>query len=192
MRPLIAALALLPTLAFAADPNALAEKEARQFLRPCQPGETQQLCLIHQRNFIEQYVYAKSGEKGGQSSTADSFDTHHLMTEPSLSIGLGMPQNQIQSCAWRVVIVQYGHSDIWAADTGMVRSACGTLDQTGQAIALRRADELLRELRTNPARMPSLDWEPKVTGLAPSPPVKGPGRIIDVTQDPPKPPSSRR
>jgi len=192
MRTIIAALAFLPMVAFAADPNALAEKEARQFLRPCPAGEDQKICLINQRSFIEHYVNAKAGVHRGQSNTADCFDTNHLMTKEILNSYLGLPQNQIQSCAWRVVIIQYGHSDRLVGDTGMVHHACDMLDKTQQAIALRRADELLRELRTNPAREPDEGWEPKVTGLAPSPPVKGPGRIIDVTQDPPKPPSSRR
>jgi hypothetical protein len=163
MRALVALLILLPTLAAAADPNALAEKEARSFLRPCPAGPNQQLCLLHQRNFIEQYVYAKSGDDIAQRSTAESFDTNHLQTEEVLSGYIGMPQNQLQACAWWLVVAQSGK---YTVDPGpIVRATCAKLSPTMQPLAMHRADELLHELRTTPAREPSDDWEPIVAGL---------------------------
>jgi hypothetical protein len=172
MRSFLAA-ALCTALAFPAfadaasppDPNQLAEREARQFLRPCEPrykGEYVQLCLVDQRNFIEQYVYAKAGDYMAQGSTAYSFDTHRLPDDLSWT---GMPQNQVQSCAWRIVIVQYGHPDVQPFDAELMGPACSPLSRVEQVVAGRRADELLRSLRASPARMPADDWEPAMPGL---------------------------
>lgn len=163
-------LTVLPTISLAADPNQAAEREARQFLTKCPPGEAQETCLIHQRNFIEQYVYAKAGDHAGQTSTAASFDMHH---PPDDTTCLGLPQNQIQSCAWRIVIVQFGAPSPYPTDIDarMIQDGCGKLSPVEMAISERRADELLRELRTHPAATPSDDWEPRVAGLAPTPPV---------------------
>lgn len=146
----------------ASDPNQIAEREARQFLRPCAEkyqGEAIQLCRIDQRNFIEQYVYAKAGDYLAQGSTALSFDTQH---QPDDLSWVGMPQSQIQSCAWRIVIIQYGHPEVQHFHADVMRSACALLDPAEQFIAIRRADELLRSLRVNPARIPPDDWEPVV------------------------------
>jgi hypothetical protein len=164
MRGLIIALVVLPTVAFAANPQQLAENEARGFLRPCKPGGDQQICLINQRNFIEQYVYAKAGDHDGQTSTADSFDTNHLMTKEVLVNYLGMPQNQIESCAWRIVVLQGGHSAPRVEDVAMVHHACGTLDKAQRQSAGGRADDILRSMRTMPVPMPSDDWEPLAAG----------------------------
>ena len=165
MRHLILALALLPTIALAAAPNAAAEREARSFLPPCKPGPDRQLCLIHQRNFIEQYVYAKAGDFPAQRSTAESFDTLHLKTDAVLSDYVGMPRNQLQSCAWWLVDAQQDTS--LANPDALIRHACGGLGGVMQSLAMHRADLLLHELRTHPARMPSDDWEPIVAGLKP-------------------------
>jgi hypothetical protein len=166
MHHLLAALFLLPSIAFAADPNVMAEKEARSYLRPCPPGPDQQNCLMSQKIFIEEYVWAKSGERSGQSGVADAFNPDSRKNTDNAKMYLGMPQNEIQSCAWRLVIVQY-QSDVWEADKSMVRLICGRLDQPSQVLAMRRADQLLRELHTNPAREPAADWEPKIAGLRP-------------------------
>ena len=171
MRRLLVLLCLSPLLAVAAEAaqpappaaNQRAEKEARSFLRPCPSGPDQKLCLTNQQNFIEQYVYAKSGDRGGQSSTSASFDTDHVKAPDDNYDYLGLPQNQIQSCAWRIVMAQ--SADTQTGDTAIVSRKCGLLDHAGQTLALRRADELLHELRTSPAKTPSDDWEPKVEGL---------------------------
>ena len=157
-------LLLAPSVGFAANPNATAEKEARSYLQPCKQDaeDARQLCLLHQRNFIEQYVYAKANDRSGQGSTAYSFDTRHKDDDLSW---LGMPQNQIQACAWRRVISQIAGSKSAPDASRVAQNACEVLQPHEQTLALRRANELVRELRTHPAATPKAGWEPKVPGL---------------------------
>jgi hypothetical protein len=173
-------LLLVPQVALSATPNAAAEKEARSYLRPCKQSDEdlRQLCLLHQRNFIEQYVYAKANDYLAQSSTAGSFDTRHKDDDLSW---IGMPQNQIQSCAWRLVIVQIADPESPSSSSYAAQSTCGVLQPLEQTLALRRADELVRELRTHPAAMPDDDWEPKVRGLVDEP---LPPKALDSTAEP--------
>ena len=162
-------LLLSSSLAQAQLANRRAEAEARSFLSPCKEvSEEQPLCRLHQRNFIEQYVYAKAGDLGAMGSTSSSFTRHPLTEDPHL-FDLGSPaENLVQACAWQMARAEAtrGGNGI---ERGTAAERCRTLNQTERLAAGERAAQLLRELRAAPASTPSGDWEPVVAGLKPSP-----------------------
>jgi hypothetical protein len=136
-----------------------AEAEAIHFLTPChQPTEDQQgLCEQNQLNFVEEYILAKSGDTSGMGSTALSFMPP--WNEEDRQSDIGMPQDQVQACAWRLVIAQYQHGTVnaYSADQ-LVQSTCRPLSPLRAAAAEQRADRLAQELQTSPAEAPSDDW----------------------------------
>jgi hypothetical protein len=146
-----ATLCFLAPPACAADPNAAAEREAHVWLAPCKENDKQrqQLCLSNQRNFIEQYVWAKAGSLSSMGSTVASF----LPTDASNPLHLGMPQSLMQSCAWQAVRMQSTRGQV-ASERALMLEICRKLTPNEIAAADDRAEQLLRELRTTPARLP--------------------------------------
>ncbi|HEX3982401.1 MAG TPA: hypothetical protein VHX12_01785 [Acidisoma sp.] len=163
MLRLAIALLLLCTAAHAQDANKRAEAEAIHFLSPChQPTEDRQgLCEINQTNFVDEYILAKSGDVGGMGSTALSFTPP--WNEENRQEDIGYPQDQLQACAWRLVIAQLQRGTLNApvADD-LVRTACTPLSPVRAAAAEQRADHLAQELQTSPAAAPGDDWCPRI------------------------------
>jgi hypothetical protein len=148
-----------------------AEAEARAYLPACTEKDDgrQQLCLITERNFVEQYVYAKAGDVVAMGSTAASFDenaeSEEFKKDPAYNGGAGRPFNAVQTCAWRMVIVDqpvppHGRIDVELADI-----ACRQLSDAGRAKAMFRAREVEREIGQHITPMPPEDWEPTMLGL---------------------------
>ena len=167
---------LITAPAAAQTPNQKAEAEARSFLIKCAfPDDRQFSCLIHQRNFIEMYVYAKAGDLSGIGSTADSFqpskaDAPGYMTE----MDIGMPVSPLQSCAWWIVRASAPLRDSQRKEGPMLQQLfrngriqlandiCAHLSDDDRVAARRRAEVLIKELHTTPAQMPPDTWEPTV------------------------------
>jgi hypothetical protein len=196
MHQLVALLALLalvapvlvPAACLAQPANQRAEKEARSWLIPCElTGTRQDTCLQAQKNFIEQYVYAKAGDAGAQHSTASSFGSS-AFNDPEGLNRLGMPRNAVQACAWWQVAAQNPRA--LPSERRVADEVCAALPPDDARAGRRRAEQLLQELQTAPARMPPPDWEPQVAGLPPSPPVRSECLVVlDPTSDaPPKAP----
>ena len=149
-----------------------AEAEARTYLPPCveKEPERQQLCLLNQRNFIEQYVLAKAGDAFAMGSTAFSFDPSTASTEFSKTVTfalqrLGEPASIPQACAWRMVIVDQPTRPHGQNDVEITKAVCGRLSDAGYAEAVARARSIEREIDTHTTSMPPDDWDPKVQGL---------------------------
>jgi hypothetical protein len=139
--------------------NQRAETEAIRYLSPChQPSEERQgLCEQNQLNFVEEYVLGKSGDISGMGSTALSFMP--AWNDQDRQSKIGMPQDQLQACAWRLVIAQLqrGTDSAWSANQ-LAQTACSPLSATRVASAEERADHLAQELQSSPAAAPSDDW----------------------------------
>jgi hypothetical protein len=159
MRAAIAmTLCLLAVSAGAQPANRAAEHEARAWLKPCKEKikDFQKLCLQNQSNFIEQYVYAKAGELPAMGSTSASF---RKTSQDDLDYNrVGMPLNLVQSCAWQAVRMAStrGQTSVYGQRDAM-DAICAALSINEVAAANERANRLLLELRTNPARMPNDD-----------------------------------
>ncbi len=164
-RAAFAAITLILTASFAhaKTPNQRADAEAKSFLTACNFSiQTRQgLCEINQSNFVEEYVYAKSGDISAMGSTAASF------SPPPRDLSLGVPTLPIQACAWRLLIAlrNPNHEDPLPRD--MVAVACSHLPIADQTAARRRAEVLERELVTAPAVTPPDDWGPSIPGQKP-------------------------
>jgi hypothetical protein len=119
--------------------------------------DRQGLCEQNQLNFVEEYILAKSGDVSGMGSTAASFTPP--WNEQSRETDIGMPQDQLQACAWRLVIAQLqrGTDNAYLANQ-MVQNGCNPLSPMRAAAAEQRADHLAQELQTSPAAAPSDDW----------------------------------
>ena len=184
MRVAIGALALILAAGpvSAQDANARAEKEARSWLKPCKESDKsiQQMCLLHQQNFIHQYVFAKSGDTSAMGSTSFSFSTPIIGPLVKMS-WIGMPLNLVQACAWQVARMESTRGD--ARSERLVASIrCDVLSPNERRAALERAVFLLAELREAPAKEPNDEWLPKVAGLAPLPTIDP--KCLDNTAEP--------
>ncbi len=148
-----------------------AEGEARSYLPACteKDDDRQQLCLIEERNFVEQYVYAKAGDVLAMGSTASSFDEHaeseEFKKEPAYNGGAGRPFNAVQTCAWRMVIADQPGPPHGEVDAEMAETACGRLSDAGHEEAVARAREVEREVGVHATPMPPAEWEPVMAGL---------------------------
>jgi hypothetical protein len=157
---IVAALVCLLAAAPAAAQNAnrVAEQEARTWLKPCKERtkDLQGLCLQNQGSFIEQYIYAKAGDPSAMGSTSASFRKTSL-NDPDY-YRIGMPQSLVQSCAWQAVRMAStrGQTAV-SGQRDAMDSICAPLSMNEAAAAIERANRLLFELRTNPARMPADD-----------------------------------
>jgi len=157
---------LIATPALAQPANKRAEKEARGYLTPCHfaAAHKQVMCLQNQANFVETYVYAKAGDVSSMSSTAASFSPPSPREEPDFSLGL--PVDQVQACAWRIVTADASRATPNASLTqDMVRYACQALSGRRQDAAAARADHLEQELRTSPASLPPPPTAEELKGL---------------------------
>lgn len=186
---LIAALFLSTLTATAQPANQRAEREARSYLRSCQETDAERLklCRTNQRNFIEMYVYAKSGDTRGMGSTASSFAGPYKADDEMMSLmRLGQPTDLVQACAWRLVRVEMTAPDAASLAAAVANEVCTKLSRFDRRRAGERADVLLDELDNGPAQTPADDWEPRVAGLAPDPPPP-PTRCLDSStpEDPP-------
>jgi hypothetical protein len=148
-----------------------AEAEARSYLPACteKDDDRQQLCLITERNFVEQYVYAKAGDVLAMGSTASSFDEHgesdDFEKEAAYNGGAGRPFNAVQTCAWRMVIADQPVPPHGEIDAELAETACGPLSDAGHEEAVARARQVEREIGVHTTPMPPDDWEPKMQGL---------------------------
>ena len=137
--------------AFAQPANRQADAEARSFLPPCQESDPQReaLCQTNQRSFVEQYIFAKAGDLLAMGITAAAFGPHN--GERSETEWLGVPQAPVQACAWRMVRFERSHDKL---DEDASRRACGTLSDGDRTKAAHRAEQLVHELNTSPAKLP--------------------------------------
>lgn len=158
------------------EANRRAEAEAKSFLKPCGfPGDRQSMCLIKQRNFVEQYILAKAGDANAMGSTASSFRPISPMTPnfaDAVERNLGLPVSLMQACVWSVVRANTPLDGSQATMTAYIRRSiiesnlrraaeiCAELPQQEQLVARRRSEALLQELRTNPAVYPAAERDP--------------------------------
>jgi hypothetical protein len=162
---------------FAQTPNQKAEAEARSFLIPCRQsdGSKQETCLYNQRDFIERYVVAKAGSSDEMGQVANAF-LPRADPDDDHDRGLGLPLRPIEACAWRMVgITLDAHYDYY------VQRDCGRLPADDRFAARRRAEHLVQELRSTPAQMPSLYWEPAIAGLKPDPRIPPQRKLPRIT-----------
>jgi hypothetical protein len=151
-----------------------AEAEARRYLGRCQFTEIKQsLCLQQQRNFVEMYVRAKSGDPSAMGSTASSFEPPRPGATEDERLGrLGLPISIVQTCAWRIVRITARFDEYIAKQTPhfqqletesrarYANSTCERLTEDDQAAARRRAEVLIQELQTAPVKTPPIGWDP--------------------------------
>ena len=146
---LATALTLVPLVVSAQDATQRAQVEARQYLGPCVEVEPAKDagsgCEFNRGEFLRNYQQAKAGNYQGQRNAAYY-----------LSRGEGpVRQNRIQGCAWRIVIISQGHAQVGDGDTSNFQRECGVLNAAERQAAVARGEQLLREIRTSPARMPT-------------------------------------
>ncbi len=148
-----------------------AEAEARAYLPACTEKDDgrQQLCLLTERNFVEQYVLAMAGDVMAMGSTASSFDenaeSEEVKKDADYNGGAGRPFNAVQTCAWRMVIVDRPVPPHGQADAELAETACGRLSDAGHEEAIARARTIEREIGKHTTPMPPQTWEPKIAGL---------------------------
>lgn len=145
-RLLAAALVLIGHAAEAKAANSPTEEEARGYLTLCansDPTENR-WCEMGQRNFISSYLQARSGVYQGQRNVAFMLGTRTA----------GVSLNPIQACAWRMVIISAGHSQVDPSDTANLNFACGRLSETEAGAARRRAAVISRDIASAPTRLP--------------------------------------
>lgn len=180
---------LLPADAAAQTPNQKAEAEARSFLTPCaQPTpELQHSCLRTHQRFIREYVRAKAGDQSNIHGVGSYFTPlPGGASQSDINDKIGEPVSLFQACAWRIFysfqpLLPHQQQQPPLTRQGMIENkrryhefTCAKLPPAEQLAARRRAEELMQELLSAPARMPPSDWWPKMAGLAaerPRPPI---------------------
>lgn len=175
----------------AAQPNSnqRAEAEARAMLPKCRHPDqpTQQLCLGNQRNFIREYVFAKAGSDINIRGVASYLTPlSHNASDFERSLHFGIPPNVQEACAWRfwhAMMPSEGEAltaslPVLAARIRDKRRSwqptCLQLHFDAREASLARAERLMNEYLSAPARMPPSDWKPNVAGLVEpkrSPPI---------------------
>jgi hypothetical protein len=171
---------LLPAHAAAQTPNQKAEAEARSFLTPCAQSEAhlQQWCLRNQQSFVREYVRAKAGDQSNIRGVGSYFrPLAPDADEAAVREKMGEPVSLFQTCVWYTLYSilpltpeQQRERPALRESLVMNKAAypvrtCARLTPDEQTAARRRAEQLMQELHSAPAKMPPDDWRPKMAGL---------------------------
>lgn len=129
-------------------PDERAENEARQFLIVCRGGsrDDRAICRMNQREFVWNYVSAKSGDYEDQKNVA--FMLYH-------GTGGGIMRDLVQACAWAAVVSGSGDVRMNGLQQRTYDEWCAPLTPAQRQIVRTRTSRLRQELRTAPTHPPS-------------------------------------
>jgi hypothetical protein len=94
-------------------------------------------CQENQAMFLKAWAKAWRGDYQGQRNVAFC---------QAGKCGAGIAPNRVQGCAWRIVILASGSTEVGDADVQNMKLECGKLDQVGRAAADAQAREIARKL----------------------------------------------
>lgn len=158
--------------------------EAENYTIACfQANESERtMCERARESFIADYLRARAGEYQGQRNVAFLLGGGgRLWLEGGRTAPFPVTTNQIQSCAWRLVVLNSGHARVGDGDQQDLRTSCAPLDEAGRRAAAVRAEALIRQITTDPVRDPPPRQRP-----TPRPGAALDGEARPLTADPPR------
>ena len=94
-------------------------------------------CEEEQREFVKNYEKAFRGEYTPQRNVAFMLST---------GSGGALQKNAVQSCAWRMVVLQSGHPDVYQGDTEHAERTCERLSATERTAASARTVAIMGQI----------------------------------------------
>ncbi|SER57543.1 hypothetical protein SAMN05216548_12632 [Faunimonas pinastri] len=120
---------VVPLLAMGAA-HAADERNASQYLQQCPYVGDQRVCEQERQSFADDLRRAFQGEYTPQRNVAYCLQT---------SCDGAVRPNRIQACAWRIVVMSSGSSEVDDSDEANLQRACGELSPAGLEAAKTRA-----------------------------------------------------
>jgi len=103
-------------------------------------------CPRIQAMILTDFTKAMAGDYQGQRNTAVYFRDGGAALSVSGRTPFLFP-NPIQSCAWRMVILDSGHAEINQVDTNNLRISCNDLGEVERSAARVRSQQIMKEIR---------------------------------------------
>jgi len=177
----------LTTPALAQTANQRAEQEAISFLKPCNQHDADDVksCQENQWFFVRSYMAAKAGNPGEMLRIASYFDVS--VTPDERDASLGIPEDPVQSCAWRIwnlARTSPASFDSDAADFE-TQQVCPMTSIRDYGAAFVRAGRLAHEFKVDPASDPGDDWHPHIPWIKSNPSPNLDSTVAPLTADPP-------
>lgn len=129
-------------------------EDAEEYLSSCfgSPSEKRN-CQNHQARFEQEYVNALAGDYLAQSNVAFNL----WRAGPGI-----LPDNKIQACAWRLVIMTSGSKYLSDRDMEVSRMICDGIDKNdptviGRAMKIRN---IINTHKIKPVAVPEIDYDP--------------------------------
>lgn len=156
MKPDAPAAALAVTLCLLCAPAAAQrpypphywDEVAMQYAIPCSnqmPDDIKAACYRSQEELQRSYNGAMRGVYVAQRNMAAFMEGGEGL--PETNVRAWIKGNRIQACAWRWVVVSYGHEMAQARDAEQWEAACGRLSPNERVLAQQRAERILKEIR---------------------------------------------
>lgn len=161
---------LLTTAAHAQSTGKAAEAEAIGFIKPCRQANPADViaCRQNQWLFVETYVVAKAGSPAAMLQVAGYFDPGNGAGEKAAA--LSIPENDIESCAWRILNARRTHGAAafpQAAADFSTQTICRATSPQDYGAAFARARQLAQD--SGNATDPPAGWQPHIPWIARNP-----------------------
>lgn len=157
-RQIMTVAALLSTpVAAQTDITPQVRAEAQGYLQICMPGpeDVEAACHRARDEFVADYLRAFAGELAGQRNVGFVLaGGPRLLVPGGPSRPFPVAQNNVQACAWRMVVSSSGRAGVTDADAAHQRAVCGRLDAPGIAAAQARARQIGGQINANPVPNP--------------------------------------
>lgn len=124
------------------------DEVAMQYAIPCSnqmPDGTKATCFRAQEELQRSYNGAMRGVYVAQRNMAAFMEGP--AGAPETDVRAWIRGNPIQACAWRWVVVSYGHELVQSRDADQWQAVCGKLAPAETELARKRADRILSEIR---------------------------------------------
>lgn len=131
--------------------------EAVDYLSPCfdTGNYSDKDCMDFQDQFVREYINAHSGDYLAISNVSTMF------SEP---LAGAVRVNNIQSCAWRLVLMRSGSPYLSDLDKDITKNRCEAVGGVRDETAVARANEILKIVRSHrihPIAVPQVHYDPK-------------------------------
>lgn len=137
-------------------PKNLAD-EAIEYLSPClnTGSYTVKDCMEFQDEFVREYINAYSGDYLAISNVSTMF---------SQPLAGAVRVNDVQGCAWRLVLMRSGSPYLSNLDKDVTKEVCAAAGGLRDQAAVSRANEItvtVRSHRIHPVAVPQIHYDPK-------------------------------